>query len=334
MPKTTAEIKELLAAERTGRSLAAREAPRKGDLWRFEIRPPPDARLAAAMRWAKRLGAGVETVPGSANRLYLQRDGRQTEIQDFPPPDSAWAPPLSGAGLFIKPADRHSPMLSAALCREVDSRAANLFGVPSICLMENAAVDSVILARDMLGDSGHSGILIAAGGGNNGGDGLAAARGLAGLGLRVEVALLKNPASLAGDAATNLGLLRDVPRVPIHDFHGDPQRLEQLLPGKGLLIDALLGTGLKGGLSPAFAIAIRILNSSGLPILALDLPSGLDADGGVAGESVIRAERTLTFAAVKPGLLEGFGPGMAGRLYLGEIGAPSEAYPETRSSDR
>ncbi|MDR2391301.1 MAG: NAD(P)H-hydrate epimerase [Planctomycetota bacterium] len=319
---------KLLAAERRGRSLVAGKFPRPGDIWRFECDQDDDAMaLKAAARWAKRLGASVESLPGPQNRLIIVRDSNNIEMAEIPEPDVAWALPLRSASPFVRPVDGNSPLLSAAQCREVDRKATFGMRVPGLCLMENAAVDAVILGLDMLPHPAGDSVLVLAGGGNNGGDGLAMARGLAAMGVRTDVAILKDPSGIDGDAGINLRLLREISGAAVHDLHADPSGLEKLLPRRRLLVDALLGTGFKGKLAPEFAAAINAINASGLPILALDVPSGLNCDDGTAEGPVVHAARCLTFAAVKPGFLSGMGPETVGNLYLGDIGAPNEAYP-------
>ncbi len=318
---------ELVNAERRGRALAGLYDPRPGDLWRIDIGPGPDAdALAAAARWAERLGATVRKGIGPANRLVRTRAGRRTEIHDIPPPRAALALPISAARRFAAPADRRSLRLTCAQCRAVDQKAIGLLGVPGLCLMENAALDALSVAMDMPGVFPDGRVLVAAGGGNNGGDGLALARMLLESGMRAEVALLKPPAGLTGDAAANLRLLEATPGAVLHAVHDRPEALASLADHAALLVDALLGTGFKGGLSGAFRTAIQAINAAGKPVLALDLPSGLDGDSGRVEEEAVLATRTVTFAAVKIGLDIADGPRHAGELWLGDIGAPNEAF--------
>ena len=332
MPESEPDLEEtrnLLAAERRGRGLVAREKPEPGQVWRLKLSGDADSPAwEAAARWAGISGAAVTIRKGAANRLVITEDGRERVVDEPPDPGAAWLLPLDRAWRFVRPAGPDSPVLTAGECRAVDRRALELCGTPGICLMENAGIDSAILARDMLPASG-SLVLVAAGGGNNGGDGLAVARGLAEIGFRVEVALLKEPELLTGDAGVNLRLLRDIPGVAIHDLHRGPENIRRLAEGAALIMDALLGTGFKGALSPAYAEAIAAINAAAAPTLSLDAPSGLDCDSGLAETLAVRADRTLSFAALKPGLLKGFGKETSGRLYLGDIGAPREAFADT-----
>lgn len=347
--------RELLAAERRGRELVRREVA-AGSTWILEAGDNADGRcLMAAARWAMRLGAEVRlrltqpaspsplwqdlsescrrqgmvdaSRPGTGNGGYLLRGGGKKTIETLPVEMDAWNASLVASPGFVALAtDRHKAM-TCAQCREIDRVAIQDFAVPGVCLMENAAIAATAVAVDMLPP--HPGpVLVAVGGGNNGGDGLVMARGLSLLGFDVEVALLKPRESISGDAGINLDLLSDFPAVAIHAVHDAPGEIQGLLRGKSLVVDALLGTGFKGGLSPQFRDAILHINAAGIPVLALDLPSGLNGDSGEAADAAIRADRTITFAAVKTGLRTADGPAHCGRmLYLGDIGAPTAAYP-------
>ncbi|MCC8166698.1 MAG: NAD(P)H-hydrate epimerase [Planctomycetes bacterium] len=195
--------------------------------------------------------------------------------------------------------------------------------------MENAAVGAVRVTRDMLSASGPAkpdasgkGVLIVVGGGNNGGDGLAVARGLGKCGVKAEVLLVKEEEKLRGDAATNLRFLRDEnPAAPFHSLPAGAD-LNALLADRPLVIDAILGTGFHGRLSPEVAAIVQAMNRCGAAILALDIPSGLDSDSGKATDGAIRAARTVTFAAVKRGLVTEDGPRYTGEVCVAGIGTP------------
>ncbi len=288
--------------------------------------------------------------PTEASRCIIKRQPFGDDLSPpLPDAHALWRLPLaaySGRWLFRPPGG--FPTISSAACREIDVRAGRDFAIPGICLMENAAAAAVAVGLDILaagktwsdnvqigkngsrlnaggkkaGESTAPAVLVVAGGGNNGGDGLAVARALDCLGIPVEVALAKPAASLKGDALINLRLLEEDARVPLYHLSDRLGTIPELLAGKALLIDALLGTGFSGPLLPAWRRLILDLNASRLPCLALDLPSGLDADSGAAPDGAVRASRTVTFAALKPGLLQGEGPAYSGEIYLGAIGAP------------
>lgn len=341
----------LMAAERRGRALAQRHFGGPGEHWLLVARDDPDGHaLLAAARQAGRFGAGIDLRlvptdnpsalwqaasqsasilgaqtkggPGENSLSIVRRDGREEPIATLPGADDAWAVPLVESGPWVREARPSDEPMSCARCREVDRRAIDDFHVPGICLMENAAVGATAVAVDMLADVRGATVFIAVGGGNNGGDGLAMARGLADLGATVAVGMFKPAEGLSGDAAVNMAVLRATGGVPVLPLHEDASGLADMLAGAGLVVDALLGTGFRGGLSPSFRAAIDAINAAGRPVLCLDLPSGMNGDTGVAGEAAVRADRTVTFAAVKTGLLTADGSPYCGKLYLADIGAP------------
>jgi NAD(P)H-hydrate epimerase len=152
--------------------------------------------------------------------------------------------------------------------------------------------------------------------GNNGGDGLAAARHLHRWGRLHSVACidpsrLKDAAGAEADALEKAGVQIEVaPR----------------LGGAQVVLDALLGTGLSRAPEGDYAEWIRLANDSGIRVIAADVPSGLDADSGHAYDPCIRAHTTVTLALPKPGLLHGDGPDHAGEVWVADIGVPNEAF--------
>ena len=345
---------DLLAAERRGRALALLQNPSPGSVWRITALDSPDGwAVLAGARWAARLGAKVTAVlaapesPSPVWRLLAESARRQgfavdgtargtTLVTDnpnggvctvypgqIPAENFAWRLTLGQSRQFVGPATSYDKPMATEQCRRVDRIAIDTFAVPGLCLMENACIGACAVAMDML-HAQPGKILILAGGGNNGGDGIAMARGFWDLGLDCEVALSKPPASLGGDAGANFRLLRETTGVPVHDASGRPETLRPLLENAALVVDGLLGTGFKGSLSPDLAAAIGHVNDSGQRVLALDIPSGLDGDTGEASGVAIVPERTVTFAAVKQGFAAH--PERVGELYLADIGAPSACY--------
>lgn len=344
----------LLKAERRARALVIRHPPLTGESWTITSVPGPDgAAWLAVARLAARLGARVSVALATGKRgslawdiladncrkqglvsleaasgptrAVIERDGQTETLKSLPDPVTAWAITLAESPGMAAPATAESPIMTCAECRNVDRKAIELYGVPGISLMEHAAVAAVSVALSLFDPVKTNRVLIIAGGGNNGGDGLAMARGFHTLGIHTEVALLKPASKLRGDAGINLELLRRCEGVPIRDLHANPIALSSMFEGKTLIVDALLGTGFTGGLSPEFKSTIDWINASGIPVLALDLPSGLDGDTGQPAETAVRATACVTFAAVKKGLTIADGPRHCGTLYLGDIGAPTEA---------
>jgi len=210
-------------------------------------------------------------------------------------------------------------ILTAAETRAVDREAIERFGVPGLLLMEHAATAVAHAARSGLGPYGR--VFVVTGGGNNGGDGWAAARLLHAEGVSTRVLALKDPAGLAGDAAVNAALFSA--------FGGDgaPFSVDALAAaGQGdVVVDALLGTGLARPPEGIFRDAIESVNGArtrGAFVVAVDLPSGLSADTGAAPGAVVRADRTVTFGALKVGLAIPPGRELAGAIEVAPISWP------------
>ena len=242
-------------------------------------------------------------------------------------------------------------LFSVAQMRAADCLAAE-DGVPRLLLMENAgravaevAAGLVAQAAPGLGaspQSRHRGALSAApitilvGKGNNGGDGLVAARHLAEQGFTVQIVLAEPGETFTGDALVNLKALADRTSIRPTVFSGESRDLEPLLARSSVVIDALLGTGAKGAPREPVATVIRLVNEAragasgkatpptGPSVLAVDLPSGLDADTGQAAKPCIRADATVTLAGVKTGLALPEAAPYVGRLYLAPIGVPED----------
>ncbi|MBX5470016.1 MAG: NAD(P)H-hydrate dehydratase [Thermoleophilaceae bacterium] len=207
------------------------------------------------------------------------------------------------------------PLYEAAEMRACDAWAIEQRGVPSIDLMERAAAGLARVAAEVA--AGRPGpVRIVIGKGNNGGDGLAAARLLREDGHEVDVLAVADPAELRGDALANLERLPGEP----------PRRLEQgSLEGSAAIVDALLGTGFAGAPREPMASAIRAINDSGAPVVACDVPSGIDASSGERAGEAVRAEATATFHRSKVGLHVEPGKTHAGAVRVVEIGIPRGA---------
>jgi NAD(P)H-hydrate epimerase len=206
--------------------------------------------------------------------------------------------------------------------REVDRAAIADYGIPGIVLMENAARALADEAIRMLATAGckpgrtPGSVLIVCGPGNNGGDGYASARHLHNHGVAVTLAPIGEPRE-GSDAAVNarIGRLMNLPLVRLDDA---------ALGERDLIIDALLGTGLERPVEGEAASAIAWMNRAGVPVLAADVPSGLDCDTGRALGDAVRAARTVTFVALKPGFLVPSSRAYTGDVVVADIGAPRE----------
>lgn len=213
------------------------------------------------------------------------------------------------------------PAVTAAQMREVDRIMVEDFAISLLQMMENAGRAFAELTRIHLAGLRRRKVLVLAGRGGNGGGGMAAARRLAIWGAQVRVVLAHPEAALKDAPAKQLASLRAM-GIPVHD----PAEAPALLHDADVALDALLGYSLSGPPRGPEAALIRAANSHGLPILALDLPSGLDPDTGVPNNPTIRATRTLTLALPKVGLFQPPAADSVGELWLADISVPGQAY--------
>ncbi len=205
--------------------------------------------------------------------------------------------------------------------REVDRRAIEEFGVPSVILMENAGRGCAeLLIR--LGI--YTPVVICCGKGNNGGDGFVIARHLDNHQIPVKILLFANPEELSGDAATNYQIVaRSGITVQVVDEENiNDDWLQQQWLGCEWIVDALFGTGLSGPVRPPFDQVIQAINQSGLNVFAVDIPSGLDCDTGEPQGPTIRAQHTATFVALKTGFAKPAAREWSGQVHVISIGAP------------
>ncbi len=200
-------------------------------------------------------------------------------------------------------------------------RAAAESGIPSTDLMDRAGRTVGREAVALLGGTYGHRVTVLCGKGNNAGDGFVAAGYLARRGAACNVILMAEPGELKGDAGDAFARMQGS-GVSVHRY--EPSRLGRELGRSDLVIDAMLGTGFKGALSGAMAAAAGAANASGVEILAIDIPSGVDGETGrVQGEAIVAA-RTLTLAALKTGLLLQPGARHAGEVTVEDIGIPDE----------
>ncbi|MBI3860667.1 MAG: NAD(P)H-hydrate epimerase [Planctomycetia bacterium] len=212
------------------------------------------------------------------------------------------------------------PPLTRDQVRSVDSRAIADYGLPGIVLMENAGRG----AAELLVSLGARGpVVICAGKGNNGGDGFVIARHLELHGLVPTVLLFCDPAALTGDAQINyrIATAAGLP-VLVHGAAPDPGELDRQLARGDWIVDALLGTGTTGTIREPFLTAIAAINRSGIKVLAVDLPSGMDCDTGQPLGACVRADHTATFVARKKGFDAPGAPALTGNVHVIDIGVP------------
>jgi ADP-dependent NAD(P)H-hydrate dehydratase / NAD(P)H-hydrate epimerase len=203
------------------------------------------------------------------------------------------------------------PLPDAETMRETDRWAIEQQGVPSLELMEHAGAG---VARAVERTVPEGAVAVVCGKGNNGGDGFVAARLLRELGREVIVVGVSRPDELSGDARETLSRLGDDLLVPL---------AEAALAGAAVIVDALLGTGFQGQPRGAVAEAIEAIDTSGAPVVSVDVPSGVDASTGVVAGIAVHATVTVTFHAAKPGLWIHPGKTYAGTVETIEIGIPT-----------
>lgn len=228
---------------------------------------------------------------------------------------------------------RSIPTLSRDAARELDRIALIEYGIPGIVLMENAARAVADTALGLTGAQGGAKVLIVCGPGNNGGDAFAAARHLHNAGARVAIACCAEPSRIKGDALTNLAIVERM-ALPMRSATGAAMAaaFDECVrmcgtPGPDLILDALFGTGLARSLDDDFGTLVdRIADSRarGARVLAVDIPSGLDADTGRPLGPTVRAEVTVTFGAWKTGFTARGAPAFTGRVEVGDLGVPRE----------
>lgn len=197
------------------------------------------------------------------------------------------------------------------------------YGIPGVVLMENAGLRVVEVIQDVLKEVKGKVFTILVGKGNNGGDGLVVARHLHNRGSQVKVLLLADPEEFQGDARVNLNIWQKMgqPLYQVNQINGI-NIVKVALLNTDLIVDALYGTGFHGSVNEKVGRVIDLINASRLPVVAVDIPSGVEADTGRAYGPCIQADHTVTFGLPKIGLVVEPGAGYAGRLHVVDISLP------------
>lgn len=213
-------------------------------------------------------------------------------------------------------------VFTAEEMRRLDRRAIEELGIPGATLMENAGRGAADVIAGFLGGRATRGarVAIICGKGGNGGDGFVVARWLRRRGWRPSVWLTTPAGEITGDAGKKLTALKGTgvrPRLVTDD-----KELAGDLSAVDAVVDGLLGTGARGVPAGLTARCIELVNAAGRPVIALDIPSGLPADGGPPAGVCVRATLTATFAALKRGLVTPPGVDFAGRVEVVPIGIP------------
>lgn len=210
--------------------------------------------------------------------------------------------------------------VSADEMRHIEKIANDLYGIPTLLLMEHAGKGIADLIESKFAKAS---VLVISGKGNNGGDGMVAARHLWNHGLDVQLALAADPLELKDDRALNWRILQKM-KIPTWDLtkDSDMKRLKEQIKSRDLVVDALLGTGIAREVEGPYRRLIQEMNESHKTILAVDVPSGLHADSGLPMGVAVKASLTATLGLAKQGLFVGKGPEFSGQIHLIDIGLP------------
>ena len=220
-------------------------------------------------------------------------------------------------------------LVTSSQMRNIDKKAIEGIGIPGLELMEKAGKGTAQVAKAMLGEPDDKAVAIFCGRGNNGGDGFVVGRYLAQWGAQVQFFLTAKRNDLKGDAKTNLekAVDLDLPIMEVLKERDVPSHIKA-----DLIVDALFGTGFTGEITGHMSDIIQRINSSGLPVLSVDIPSGLHADTGQYTGPCVKADRTATMALPKVGHFVFPGKAMSGEVSVIDIGVPQHVVDEEQIS--
>lgn len=205
--------------------------------------------------------------------------------------------------------------------RAIDQAAVDELGLSGLLLMENAAAGVCRLIRQDFADVGR--MVILCGPGNNGGDGFAIARQLAAVGIESEVILVDAGKPLTHDCDFNRNVWTAAGyKVSDGTDLSVAAEVCSFLSSSDLIVDCLLGTGIRGDVREPFASVVNAINASRAKVLAVDVPSGLDCNTGTAVGSCVRADSTVTFVGIKTGFRQKSAAEFTGQLHVAHIGLP------------
>jgi NAD(P)H-hydrate epimerase len=222
-------------------------------------------------------------------------------------------------------------VVTAEQMQELDRKSIEIYRIPGIVLMENAGRGAIEVINRTFPDIRKQKIAVIAGKGNNGGDGFVIARHLLNQGISVKVFLLTDPKSLRGDAETNYNIFHHMKGEVISlPSSKDYQKVKKSLENIDLLIDGIFGTGLDAEVRGYYREVIDHLNTLMKPMVAIDIPSGLDANTGKPLGTAIRASLTVTFGLPKVGHLISPGIDYVGSLKIIDIGIPNRLVEEEK----
>lgn len=217
---------------------------------------------------------------------------------------------------------RNSNLLTSQEAKNIDIKAKDYFGISTLVLMENAGRAIVQEALKILPKT--KSVSIFCGKGNNGGDGFVAARHFMAYGIKPELFLAESVSVVANEARVNLRILSKLKHKIIEAKEKNLLFIRRRSKKSALIIDALLGTGLKDEVRGIYRDLIEIINASGAYVLSVDIPSGLDANNGRKLGSCVKADKTVTFFAKKQGMIQGEGRRYCGKIIVRDLGMPFE----------
>lgn len=223
-------------------------------------------------------------------------------------------------------------VVTAEEMKQLDKRASEEYGVAGLLLMDQASKAVAEAVLEILPEDNKK-VVVFCGKGNNGGDGFGAARWLESFGVKTRVYLVgASLEEVAGDAAAELAMLKKA-GVKIEVLADDDDFLlaELACAKTGVIVDALLGTGFKGELRGLYARSCRLINESEKYVVAVDVPTGVDADNGSIAEDAVRASMTITMELPKVGLFLYPAVDCVGELYAANIGMPQKLISECQS---
>ncbi len=223
------------------------------------------------------------------------------------------------------------PILTAGEMQRIDRITIEEIGIPGPVLMEQAGRACAEEAESLLPEGKPGRVAVICGKGNNGGDGLVAARHLHHAGHQVDIFILAHPDGLRGDALLNKHVL-DKLNMPLEVRASDESVRSMDLGRYDVLVDAIFGTGLSSDVRGVYATAIEVINDAGVPVVAVDLPSGLSSDTGEVMGCAVEATATVTFGAPKRGHLLYPGASLVGDLTVVDIGLPPHLFPSGAGS--
>ena len=219
--------------------------------------------------------------------------------------------------------DKNNIVMTREEVRAFDAWAINTVGIPGVVLMENAGRSCAELIAEKIAGVAEPQVCIFCGTGNNGGDGYVIARHLLNGGVNVTVVICGGRNKIKGDAKINLDILEKMNLSILHVNPADNDiidKIQTLSAGANMIVDSIFGTGLRGQLSREYIQIIEGINARSCPVIAVDIPSGLDCDTGRPLGAAIEADYTVTFVAVKKGFVAEQAAKYTGEIFIASIG--------------